>query len=123
VYHGFAAGLVFGRAGEGEFEDGIVRRDDMVQLRRKVVATVDDSIAEEQADVTAILKDGTKKHVFVKHAIGSLERPMSDADLERKVHSLADATIGAAKAKALVDACWKIGEAKDVKTLVERAKP
>jgi len=123
VYHGFAAGLVFGRAGEGEYEDGIVRREDMVQLRRKVVATVDESIAEEQADVTAILEDGTRKHVFVEHAIGSLEKPMGDADLERKFHSLADAVIGEAKAKALIEACWGTGKAKDMKGIVERARP
>src|SRR3954466_7412251 len=60
VYHGFAAGLIFGRAGEGEYEDDIVRRDDMVALRRKVVATVDDSVGEDQADVTAVLKDGRR---------------------------------------------------------------
>ena len=41
VYHGVAAGLMFGRAGEEEFSDEIVRRDDVVALRRKVVATVD----------------------------------------------------------------------------------
>ena len=39
VYHGFAAGLVFGRAGEGEYDDHVVTREDMVALRRKVVAT------------------------------------------------------------------------------------
>ncbi|MGZ5085404.1 MAG: MmgE/PrpD family protein, partial [Usitatibacter sp.] len=65
VYHGFAAGLVFGRAGETEYEDAIVRREDMAQLRRKVVATVDESIDEASADVTAVLKDGRKVHVFV----------------------------------------------------------
>jgi len=123
VYHGFAAGLIFGQAGEGEYEDDIVRREDMVALRRKVVATVDNSIDEASADVTAILKDGTRKHVFVEHAIGSLERPMTYADLERKFHSLADATIGEAKARSLIAACWKVGQAKDVKAVVEGARP
>jgi len=123
VYHGFAAGLIFGQAGEGEYEDAIVTRDDMVALRRKVVATVDNAIGEASADVTAIMKDGTRKHVFVQHAIGSLERPMSDADLERKFHSLADHTIGAAKSKSLIEACWKVGLAKDVKAIVEGARP
>ena len=123
VYHGFAAGLIFGQAGEGEYEDDVVRRDDMVALRRKVVATVDRTIGEASADVTAILRDGTRKHVFVEHAIGSLERPMSDADLERKFHSLADHTIGAAKAKALIAACWKVGGARDVKAIVDGARP
>jgi 2-methylcitrate dehydratase PrpD len=95
----------------------------MVALRRKVVATADDSIDEASADVTAVLKDGRKVHVFVEHAIGSLERPMSDRDLEGKFHSMADEVIGEAKADALIDACWKLGSAKDVRTLVERATP
>src|SRR5476649_1054124 len=123
VYHGFAAGLIFGRAGEGEYDDAIVRREDVTALRRKVVATVDESIDEAAADVTAILKDGRKVRVFVEHAIGSLERPMSDKDLEMKFHSMADAVIGAAKASALIDACWKLGEAKDVRDITGKAKP
>jgi 2-methylcitrate dehydratase PrpD len=123
VYHGFAAGLIFGRAGEGEYDDAIVRREDVTALRRKVVATVDESIDEAAADVTAILKDGRKVRVFVEHAIGSLERPMSDKDLEMKFHSMADAVIGTAKAGPLIDACWKLGEAKDVRDVAGKAKP
>jgi len=123
VYHGFAAGLIFGRAGETEYDDHIVTRDDMVALRRKVVATVDDSIDEAAADVTAVLKDGRREHVFVEHAIGSLERPMSDRDLEGKFHTLADPVIGKDKAGALIAACWDIGNAKSVKAVTEGARP
>ena len=123
VYHGFAAGLIFGRAGETEYDDHIVTRDDMVALRRKVVATTDDSIAEAAADVTAVMKDGSRKHVFVEHAIGSLERPMTDRDLEGKFHLLADGVIGVAKANALIEACWKLGAAGSVKDLVAKAVP
>jgi 2-methylcitrate dehydratase PrpD len=123
VYHGFAAGLIFGRAGEGEYDDEIVRRADVTALRRKVIATVDDSIDEAAADVTAVLKDGRREHVFVEHAIGSLERPMSDEDLEMKFHSLADPVIGKSQADALIAACWNLGAAKNVQTLVEAARP
>ncbi len=123
VYHGFAAGLIFGRASEPEYEDAIVRREDVAALRRKVVATVDDSIDEAAADVTAVLKDGRKVRVFVAHAIGSLERPMSDRDLEVKFHSMAEEVIGKEKTDRLIEACWKLGDAKDLRTLVERARP
>src|SRR5882672_9145425 len=94
VYHGCAAGLIFGRAGEDEFSDAVATRKDVVALRAKVVATVDRAIDEASADVTAILKDGRRIHVFVEHAIGSLERPLSDADLEAKFHGLADPVLG-----------------------------
>ena len=123
VYHGFAAGLIFGRAGETEYDDHVVTRDDMVALRRKVVAAVDDSIDEAAADVTAVLKDGRKVHVFVEHAIGSLERPLSDRQLEEKFHYLADPVLGAGKAGKLIEACWNLGSARDVRAIVEGARP
>jgi 2-methylcitrate dehydratase PrpD len=123
VYYGFAAGLVFGRAGEPEYDDAVVRRADVVELRRKVNATPDRSIHEAAADVTVHLKGGRKEHVRVDHAIGSLERPMSDADLEAKFHALADPVIGRGKAAATLAACWKLAAAKDVRALVKGARP
>jgi 2-methylcitrate dehydratase PrpD len=123
VYHGFSAGLMFGRAGEHEYDDAIVTRDDMVSLRRKVVATVDDSIAEESADVTAVMKDGRREHVFVKDAIGSLARPLTDAMLEAKFRDQAEAVIGKAKVDAALAACWKLGGARDVSDVVKAARP
>ena len=123
VYHGCAAGLTFGRAAEDEFSDQVVNRADMVALRRKVVATIDDSIDEASVDVTAVLNNGRRVHVFVEHAIGSLQNPMTDANLEAKFHGLSDAVLGAAKTAELVKACWAIGDAADVRTLTELARP
>ena len=117
VYHGCAAGLTFGRAAEEEFADDIVNRADMVALRRKVVATVDDAIDEASADVTAVLTDGRRIHVFVEHAIGSLANPMTDAQLEAKFRGMADAVLGAQRCSALIAACWGVGSAADVRAL------
>ena len=121
VYHGCAAGLTVGQATEDEYHDGFVTRPDMVALRRKVVATVDDSIHEASADVTAVLKDGRRVHVFVKNAIGSLENPMTDVMLEGKFHGLCDPVLGQAQSTALIGAAWKLGQATDVRALVALA--
>lgn len=123
VYHGCACGLIFGKAGEDQYADDIVNRPDMVALRRKVVATVDDSIDEASADVTAVLKSGQHVHVFVKHAIGSLENPMTDAMLETKFQDLADPVIGKNKASELIAASWKLGSLGDVRQLTTLARP
>ncbi|CAN7490655.1 MmgE/PrpD family protein [Polaromonas sp. LjRoot131] len=123
VYHGCAAGLTFGRAAEEEFSDEIVNRADMVALRRKVVATVDDSIDEASADVTAVLKDGRRVHVFVEHAIGSLQNPMTDAMLAAKFHGLSDAILGAGQAGELIEACWAVGQAANVSAITALAAP
>ena len=117
VYHGCAAGLIFGRAGEDEFSDAIVTRPDVVALRGKVVATVDDGIAEESVDVTAVLKDGRRIHVFVKDAIGSMHRPLTDAMLERKFHGLVDPVLGAERAADIVAQCRSIASAPNVRLL------
>jgi 2-methylcitrate dehydratase PrpD len=117
VYHGCASGLIFGRAGEAQYNDAVVNRDDMVALRRKVVAVVDDSIDEASTDATAFLKDGRSVHVFVKHAIGSLENPMSDRMLEEKFHDLSDAILGAAASEALIKAAWDLAHLQDVRVL------
>jgi 2-methylcitrate dehydratase PrpD len=123
VYHGCAAGLTFGRAGEDEYHDDIVTRPDMVALRRKVVATVDNSIDEASADVTAVLTNGERVHIFVEHAIGSLQKPMTDAMLEGKFSGLAEPVLGAAKTKQLIAACWGLGKASDLRALTTLARP
>ena len=123
VYHGCAAGLMFGRAGEAEYSDAIVTRDDVVALRRKVVAGVDERIAEDAVDATAWLTDGRRVQVVVEHAIGSTERPMSNAALDAKFHSLADPVLGAARGDELIAACRAMACAPDLRRLVTLAQP
>jgi 2-methylcitrate dehydratase PrpD len=123
VYHGCAAGLIFGRAGEDEFSDAVVTRADVVALRRKVVATVDDAIDEAAADVTAVLSDGRRVHLFVEHAVGSLQKPMSDAALDAKFHGLADPVLGAARCAELIAACRAVAAAPNLSRLAALAQP
>jgi 2-methylcitrate dehydratase PrpD len=115
--------LIFGRAGEQQYSDAVVNQPDVVELRRKIAATVDVNIDEASADVTAMMTDGRREHVFVEHAIGSLQRPMTDAQLEQKFKALSEPVIGAAKTDALIAAAWKIGDAADVRALTARARP
>ena len=123
VYHGCAVGLIFGQAGEGEYADDIVNRADVVALRAKVNATTDTAISEASVDVKAILKDGKEVHVFVKNAIGSVENPMSDANLEQKFTSLAEPIIGTEKTRQLISALWKLGSASDLKHILSLCTP
>ncbi len=123
IYHGCAAGLTFGCAGEEEFSDSVVTRADLVALRRKVVATVDDSIDEAAADITAIMQDGSRVHVRVEHAIGCVQNPMTDAQLEAKFHGLSDPVIGAVHSADLIQSAWALGAAPSVQALVALARP
>jgi 2-methylcitrate dehydratase PrpD len=123
VYHGCAVGLIFGRAGEDEFSDHIVRREDVVSLRDKVQAVVDTSVREESVYVTAHLNDGRRVKVHVEHAIGSLQKPMTDADLEGKFRDLSDPILGAERVNAILKSCWNLRQAPDLKGLLALLKP
>lgn len=117
VYHACAAAILFGRAGEAEFSDAIASRADVIALRDRVHAKVDGAIGESAADVTIRCKDGRSLHLRVEHALGSLQRPLSDADLERKFHGLVDPVLGAARAECLVEVCKTLADASDVGAL------
>jgi 2-methylcitrate dehydratase PrpD len=122
VFHGVAVGLIFGRAGEHEYDDRVVTREDVVALRRKVVASVDDSIDEASADVTAVLRDGRRVHAFVEHAIGSLERPLGDAALDAKFSDQSVPILGATQCAEFLAACRRLGELPDVRALTALAR-
>ncbi|HEY9460098.1 MAG TPA: MmgE/PrpD family protein [Paralcaligenes sp.] len=123
VYHGCAVGLAFGRAGEAEYADEIVTRRDVVALRDKVVATVDNSMAEAAADVTVLCTDGRRFHVYVDHAVGSLENPMTDLLLEAKFDALVNPVLGPAKGQMLKSLSWKLADQPTLLELTSHAHP
>ncbi len=118
VYHAAAAGIIFGQAGESEFSDEVVTRADVVALRDRVTAIIDREIHEDQADVTVHCRDGRTLHVFVEHAIGSVERPMSDEDLARKFHSLVDPVLGADRGRSILEASRNMAGSRNVREVV-----
>jgi 2-methylcitrate dehydratase PrpD len=94
-----------------------------VALRAKVNATTDTSISEASVDVKAFLKDGKEVHIFVKNAIGSVENPMSDVNLEQKFTNLTEPVIGKDKTRQLIAALWKLGQAPDLKQIISLCTP
>jgi 2-methylcitrate dehydratase PrpD len=123
VYHGCAAGLIYGRAGEEEFSDAVVNDPLVIALRNKVQATVDAGIDEAAVDVTATLADGRRVHVRVDHAIGSLERPLSDAQLEGKFNAMVVRQLGDSKARDITACCWRLASLPNVRELAALCRP
>jgi 2-methylcitrate dehydratase PrpD len=108
VYFAAALAIVKGSAGMRDFSDQNARDPLIAALRDRVTATIDPAIKEEQVRATITLKDGRTLEKFVEHVVGSLERPMTDADLEKKFAGLADGVLPAAQARTVMDLCWKI---------------
>jgi 2-methylcitrate dehydratase PrpD len=113
VYHAVAAALVTGRAGEQAFSDAAVRDPVIVALRKRVTTTIDPAIKADQVDMVITLKDGRTLHMFIEHAVGSQDQPMTDAQLEDKFTGLAEGILPTAQTRRLMDLCWKAWDLKD----------
>jgi 2-methylcitrate dehydratase PrpD len=108
VYHAVAVALIEGAGGEKQFSDRAVRDPAVLELRSKVVPVIDPSIKPEQVEMSIELNDGRVLRKRIEHAVGSLEKPMSDADLERKFADLAEGILPQQQVAKVMELCWKV---------------
>ena len=121
VYHSLAVAIIKGAAGEHEYSDECVRDLKVIALRDKVEAVIDKSMRDDEAYVKVTLKDGRTVEKHVPHAIGSLERPLSDSDIEAKFKGLSEVILGEKKTAALLDLAWSVGSLKDASDICRAA--
>jgi aconitate decarboxylase len=111
VYHGAACGLLYGRATPAEYTDEVVQ--ETADLRSKITATVDKSIRADECKIVAETRSGkVKKHV--EHAVGSLARPLSDAQLQTKFVEQVEPILGKDEASKLFTQLMNVLEAQNV---------
>jgi len=101
VFHAAAAAIIDGAGGEAQFGDARVQSADCITLRAKVKAVVDPKMEKEQCVVTIITTSGARHELRIDHCAGSLERPLTDAELDAKFLALAQPELGKRAAPAL----------------------
>ncbi|TGJ82419.1 hypothetical protein E0Z10_g6334 [Xylaria hypoxylon] len=115
VYHAAAVGLLYGEATPTYFTDEAVTNATVVEFREKVNITTDDErFGKDQATVTIEFDDGSTLERHIEHAIGSLENPLTDADLKKKFLDQVSRRIGEARAERAYAAFKGIGNMTDV---------
>ena len=122
VYHAAAVAIVQGAGGVGQFSDASVQDQVVTALRQRVTATIDPAIGPAQARVVVSLGDGQRLERFIEHAVGSVERPMSDADLETKFLGLAEGVLPVDRTRRLIDLCWRIDGLPGAAAVAEAAR-
>ena len=118
-----AVAIVEGMAGEKQFSDQAVQDPTIIALRDKVVPVVDRAIKPEQVDMSVILKDGRKLHKYIEHAVGSLEAPMTDANLVTKFVSLAEGILTPQQIHELIDLCLGVEKLSNAAAIAKAAIP
>jgi 2-methylcitrate dehydratase PrpD len=76
----------------------------------------------DEARINVKLRDGRVINLHVPHAIGSVARPMSNADLEHKFRGLTTGIVGQDKTAQLIDLCWKIDELETVADIAKATR-
>jgi 2-methylcitrate dehydratase PrpD len=108
IYHAASVALVEGAGGIDQFSDRAVRDRVVASLRDRVSTIVDSNIHEDQVRISLVAKDGRRFDKFVEHAVGSLDHPMSDKDLEAKFTGLAKGVLPTDRQRRLIDLCWDV---------------
>lgn len=117
VYHSAAIVSLTGISTSKHYTDSAVNAADVTALRQKVSVEVDATIRVDEAHITVRLHDGTTHHHHVDHALGSLERPMSDANLNQKFSDLVSDILPASQALAGLEQCWQVNILSDAGVL------
>ena len=121
IYYATAVAIVEGAAGERQFSDAAVRNPATVALRDRVSTTIDPAMKEDQVRIAITLKDGRRLDKYVEHAVGSVEKPMSDQDLDRKFTAQAEPVLAPAVVKRVLELSRGMASQPDAGALAKAA--
>lgn len=115
--HGVTMGLRDGRVGLAQYDDALVIAADVAALRARVHLEPDAGVPRASARLVAKLTNGTSIEETTTHARGSLERPLTDAELNAKAEALVEPLLAGGTA-ALRKATSDLPNAPDVSALI-----
>ena len=110
-----------GRAGVPEFSDECVQDAAVRALYPRIRVVTDAAYPIESIRMDVRLRTGAVLTRTVECARGSLERPLSDADLERKLVTLAAHGAPGLDTAPLIEALWRLDEIDDAGSLMRMA--
>ncbi|MEZ5854199.1 MAG: MmgE/PrpD family protein [Hyphomicrobiaceae bacterium] len=118
VHHSAAAPFLWGKAGIEEFSDPKAMSDEAKALRAKVAFVRDDAITRGGARVVVRMRDGASHETTVLAARGSVEKPMTDGDLESKVRDLVRHAGTGLDSERIIGSVWDLDTAQNIHGLL-----
>ncbi len=123
VFHSVAVAIVRGAGGPSEYTDEWVRDPGVVALRDRIEAVADPAVRTDEAYVRIKLRNGKELEKHVEHAVGSMDRPMTDKDLDAKFRAQAAGILSRDELDRLLDQCWKMDSLADVSVIAKASTP
>ena len=95
----------------------MVLSDEIIAVRGEVDAAADGSRAVDETYISLTVKDGTNIEKHISHALGSLEMPMTDAQLEEKFIDQCLPIQGSSSVQQASKSCWELEGPSDVRQI------
>jgi 2-methylcitrate dehydratase PrpD len=113
LQHTAAVCLLYGRAGVAEYTDARANEPAVQAFGERVAVQDDPSIPVEGIAVALRTADGRELALEVEHAVGSLGRPMTDAQIEAKLRAHAALNAPTVAVDRLIETVWALDRADD----------
>lgn len=123
VYHAAAAALLKGDGSPDAFTDEMASDPEIISVRDRVSAVAGEGIEEDQVVIKLRLRDGRVIEKRIDHAIGSIERPLSNDQLETKFNRQAEPIIGSTRSAELLKSAWRLAEANSITEIITCSVP
>ncbi|MBV7483375.1 MmgE/PrpD family protein [Bordetella sp. BOR01] len=119
VFHCAAATLIDGASRHSHFSQACVADTRVAALRDRVRVQVQEGMRPDAARAIVALRDGSQREAYVAHALGSMQRPMSEGDLSAKFRALAAESLPAGRIEEVLQQCWAVEASPDVAALAD----
>ena len=119
-----AVALMYGTIDESYFAEKYLHDKDLLELVSRIKCSVSEEAnrrVEEinLCDFDVVMRSGERKSIRVEYHRGHYLNPMTDADIEKKVHLLVADMLPAARIEALIEQLWKLEALPEVGTLIQ----
>jgi 2-methylcitrate dehydratase PrpD len=121
IHHCAAVSFLFGAAGLKEFSEETVYDPVVAALRGLTKARLDSASPRGAATATVRTTDGRTLESTVLHAKGSMERPLSDEEIEAKVRELARHGHFRGSIGDVIAAAWQVDTMASIDPLIKKA--
>lgn len=118
IHYSVAAPFLWGNFGVAELDTARVMSPESAALRAKVKPELDERMAQGAARVVVTLANGTVFETTVTAARGSLQKPMTDAEIESKVRDQVRIAGTELDASHIIDCVWGLDSADNVNALM-----
>ena len=118
LQHSLAAAFIYGKAGRYEYSNEVVRKPELISLRRKVKLIASPDLEEIQTNLKIKMRDGRSFCERVDHPKGSPENPLTNSEVEQKFIDLTDGILSKSSQERIIDDVMKLERREDTAEIV-----